>query len=369
MVRRDWRRAAPPPWWPENEPWPGGRPPHWQRGRARFVRRIGCLFALVLMLSAAGGTWLLSLVGARVGPIWITQSAPIQLGLAALTAVVLLAIFAFTMRRVGAPMSDIITAADRVAAGDLNAYVNEHGPPPIRSVARAFNSMTEALKSNDERRRHLMADIAHELRTPLAVIQGRLEGLLDGVYPRTDERLTELLSDARQLARLVDDLQTLATADSGALQLRKEPTDLALVIHDAARLCSPIADTSGVTIKIDAAELPLLDSDPLRIREVLVNLISNAVRHSAAGGVVTISAAVENERVAVSVADTGRGMSPDEKSRIFDRFYKGAGSTGSGLGLTIARGLMKAHGGDIAVRSSPGAGTTMTVHLPLSHGL
>jgi signal transduction histidine kinase len=320
------------------------------------------------MLSAVGSAWLLRMASARFGPPWIMYRSPGQVMVAVLTAVILFAIFAFAMRRVGAPMGDIVTAADRVAAGDLDAHVEEHGPPPLRSVARAFNSMMLALRSNDEQRRHMMADIAHELRTPLAVIQGRLEGLLDGVYPRTDERLTELLADARQLARLVDDLQTLATAESGVLQLRKEPTDLTLLIHEAVRMSSVDADTRSVTVRIEDVELPLVDVDPLRIREVLTNLLSNAIRHSTAGGVVTVSPRIERSRVAVSVTDTGSGIPVEHVSKIFDRFYKGASSTGSGLGLTIARGLVTAHGGEIRAQSAAGVGTTVTFELPIPEG-
>ena len=135
------------------------------------------------------------------------------------------------MRRVGWPLGDIVAGADRVAGGDYTVRVSEAGPPSLRSVARAFNSMTARLQSQDEQRRHLMADVAHELRTPLTIVQGRLEGLLDGVYPRDDVRLSELLDDTRVLARLVEDLGTLANAESGALGLRKEPTDLAILVR------------------------------------------------------------------------------------------------------------------------------------------
>jgi len=277
-------------------------------------------------------------------------------------------IFASAMGRIGRPMGDIVAAADRVAAGDFDTRVVEHGPPWLRSVARAFNSMTSTLQSHDEQRRHLMADIAHELRTPLAVIQGRLEGLLDGVYERDDAHLAELLNDSRVLARLVEDLRTLANAESGVLRLQKEPTDLSLLIHDAARMAAPEAAVCGVVLDLEDADLPIVEVDPLRIREVLTNLLANAIRHTNRGGSVTIAARVDDEGVTIGVRDTGAGIAPEEVPKIFDRFYKGATSTGSGLGLTIARGLVAAHGGEIHAESTVGVGTTVTFRLPRTTG-
>src|SRR5712691_2311810 len=242
--------------------------PPWKHGRSRFVRRIGCLFALLLFLSAIGLTTLLSLAIGRGG----VQSAAI---IAAAVIVVVLFIFFGAMRRFGFPLGNIVTAADRVGSGDYSARVSERGHPSLRSVARAFNTMTARLQSNEQQRRHFMAEIAHELRTPLAVIQGRLEGLIDGVYPRDEEGLRELLEETRVLARLIEDLRTLANAESRALTLQKEPTDLAVLIHDSASFAA-----TAVSIDLPP-ELPLIDVDPLRIREVLVNLISNAIHHSA----------------------------------------------------------------------------------------
>src|SRR5262249_40865604 len=146
-------------------------------------------------------------------------------------------------------------------------------------------------QSQDQQRRQLMADIAHELRTPLSVIQGRLEGLLDGVYSRDDERISELLEDTRMLARLVDDLRTLANAEAGNLPLQKEPTDLAVLLHDSAASFSAQADGKRIALRIEErTELPLLEIDPLRVREVLTNLLANAIRHTESGGTITLAA-------------------------------------------------------------------------------
>jgi signal transduction histidine kinase len=231
----------------------------------------------------------------------------------------------------------------------------------------AFNSMTARLEQNRRQRRDLMADIAHELRTPLSVMQGRLEGMLDGVYPRDERHLTQVLDDARLLARLVEDLRTLAHSESGTLRLETEQTELPVLIEESLMSAKPDADARGVTLIRDCpADLPLVEVDPLRIREVIANLVSNAVRYSPEGGIVRIAATAEASDIVIRVSDTGPGIPPEVLPHIFDRFYKGAGSTGSGLGLTIARSLVAAHGGTLTVESHPRAGTTFRVTLPLA---
>lgn len=354
---RDWRRSGHRPhWWPADEPWP---PVHvhglhaWRRGRSRFVRRIGFLFFFLLIFGGVGLARLLS----------GTMSWP---GVAVL-ATLLFVLFFGAMRRVGFPLGDIVGAADRVANGDYSTRVVERGPPSLRSVARAFNSMTSRLQAQDQQRKNLMADIAHELRTPLTIIEGRLEGILDGVYPRDDERLGEVLEETRVLARLVEDLRTLANAESGSLTLQKEPTDLAILIHEVVNSFSSAAAAGDVSVRVEGnTDLPLIQIDPLRIREVLSNLLSNALRHTPRGGSVSVNAEVAGARIVVSVADTGAGIPAEELPRIFDRFYKGSASTGSGLGLTIARNLVVAHGGELRAESLSGRGTTMSFTLPLA---
>src|SRR5262249_32209724 len=180
-----------------------------------------------------------------------------------------------------------------------------------RSLARAFNSMAERLQAQDQQRRHLMADVAHELRTPLTVIQGQLEGLLDGIYPRDDQRISQVLEDTRVLARLVEDLRTLANAESGVLTLEKEPTDIVGLIHETANAFVAEARAKNVVIRVEnQSDLPAIEVDPLRIREVLTNLLSNAVRHTSGGGVVSIAAHADMaiRRIVVTVNDTGAGI-------------------------------------------------------------
>jgi two-component system OmpR family sensor kinase/two-component system sensor histidine kinase BaeS len=270
------------------------------------------------------------------------------------------------MGRFGFPLGDMVTAADRVAAGDYTTRAPEYGPRWMRTLARAFNSMTSKLEVQDRQRRDLMADIAHELRTPLAVLQGRLEGMLDGVYPRDEGQLAALLQDTRTLARLVDDLRTLAHTESGTLTLQKESTDVAILVNDTAASFAGEAAERRIRLDVDAApNLPLVDIDPVRIREVLTNLVSNALRHTPGGGRVAVTVATQPNAMVFSVTDTGQGIPADDLPRIFDRFYKGHGSRGSGLGLTIARNLVAAHGGEIHAESVAGQGTAITVTLPL----
>ncbi len=278
---------------------------------------------------------------------------------------VIITIVSAAMRRFGFPMGDIVGAANRVADGDFSARVSEYGPPSLRTVARAFNSMTSRLEAQERQRRHLMADIAHELRTPLAVIQGRLEGLIDGVYPRDESQLTAVLHDTRMLARLVEDLRTLAHAESGMLALHKEPTDVGVLVQEVVNTFSAESAAKHVSIETHGAkDLPLIDVDPLRIREVLTNLVSNALHHTPEGGSVSLAVSTRSKAVIVEVTDSGTGIAADELPKIFDRFYKGHGSHGSGLGLTISKNLVEAHGGEIRAESQPGRGTTITFTLP-----
>jgi signal transduction histidine kinase len=348
-----------PPWWPEGEPWP---PPHrarWRR-RRRFLARIAILFVIILSLSAYGALTLArDLAGSSSGQI-LTTGAVIW------AAVLLIAIgFGLTMGLLGRPMSEVVAAADRVGSGDFAARIPEHGPSSLRSVAAAFNSMMAQLEQQQRIRRELMADIAHELRTPLSVMQGRLEGMIDGVYPRDDRQVGQVLEDTRTLARLVEDLRTLAHSESGTLALAREPTDLTALLAEVAAAFQPEARARGVEIETTVAEsMPAIDVDPVRIREVVMNLLANAVRHAPAESVVRLDAEPIATGIRVRVTDRGDGIRPEDLPHVFDRFYKGPGSSGSGLGLTIARSLVGAHGGTIAIRAPADGGTIVEFTIP-----
>jgi signal transduction histidine kinase len=267
-----------------------------------------------------------------------------------------------------APVGDLLEAAGRITEGDYSQRVSERGPVELRALAHAFNEMTARLQLTEEQRRDLMADITHELRTPLTVIQGNLEGFLDGVYSPDEAHLKSLLEETQILARLVEDLRTLALAESGTLQLKKEPTDLALLIRETASAFRAQADSAGVRIELQVGlDASLLNLDPERIRQVLSNLIANALRYTPRRGTIIVGYTViqlkEGRFAEVTVEDTGVGIAPDVLPHIFNRFYKSRDSSGTGLGLPIARHLIEAHDGSITAESQTGQGTTIRFRL------
>ncbi|HKZ54154.1 MAG TPA: HAMP domain-containing sensor histidine kinase [Anaerolineales bacterium] len=364
-----------PPWWPENELWPPRGPfPHyrWPHTRRRFFWRFGGFLAFTFLL-LTGGCTLISLLAVAAlrwldlpeGALPILLTGVLVVGAAGLT------LLGRALRGVAAPFGDLIEAAGRVEAGDYGARVPERGPREVRALARAFNAMSTRLQQIDRQRRDLLADVTHELRTPLTVIQGNLEGVLDAVYPADDGHIRPILEEARLLSRLLDDLQSLALVEAGALQLHREPTDLAVLADDALAPLRAPAEFTGVALRIDfARDLPLADVDAVRIREVFTNLLTNALRHSPRGGVIEVSAALEadGQWIAVSVSDVGDGIPAESLPHIFDRFQKSDRARGSGLGLAIAKKLVMAHGGEIVARSEgmPRQGTTITFTLPVA---
>jgi signal transduction histidine kinase len=280
-------------------------------------------------------------------------------------------------RRIALPLGNLIEAAGRVEAGDYSVRVDERhrGPYELRALIRAFNDMAARLGSDEAQRRTLLADVGHELRTPLAVLQGQLEAMMDGIHPADEAHLAAALEEIRVMEQLVEDLRTLTLAEARTLALHREPTDLAVLAQDACAGFEGLAREAGVALRVEMAEdLPLVDLDPIRIRQVLGNLISNALRYAPAGSAIRVlggrtggsgaAAAASGGRVAVSVADSGPGIPPDLLPQLFDRFARSADSRGSGLGLAIARQLVEAHGGAIRVEQPEGGGTVVTFELP-----
>jgi signal transduction histidine kinase len=263
------------------------------------------------------------------------------------------------------PLGDLIEASGRVEAGQFGVQVAERGPREIRAMARAFNGMSARLAATDEQRRRLLADVSHELRTPLTVIQGNVEAMLDGVYPADRDHLERILAEARQLERLIDDLRTLSQAETGSLTLQREPTDVALLAREVVAGFEPQAAAAGVALVVEAAEdAPEVAVDPRRLRQVVTNLVSNALRHTAAGGRVVVSVGSAAEGVVLEVADDGGGMDEATAARAFERFSRAADSPGAGLGLPIVRDLVEAHGGTVSLSSVLGKGTRVRCVLP-----
>ena len=338
-----------------------------------FFRRIGCLFVL---LNLAGFLLFVVFSGLAMGGFENARLLIASWAWAVPAGLVVLFVILSAMgwagsrlRQLTLPLDDLLAASDKVAQGDYSARVGEEGPPEMRSLAQAFNSMAQRLEATDQRRRSLLSDVTHELRTPLTVIQGNLEGILDGVYGPDQARLRSILDETRVLARLVEDLRTLALAESGALQLKKEPVHLGALVRETATSFDSQADAAGVKISVEVPPAPPpVEVDPARIREVLSNLLANALRYTPRGGEIRLSYTEEEASARpgalISVADSGPGIPPEDLPHVFDRFYKSSDSGGMGLGLSIARYLVEAHGGVIRAESQPGRGTTIALTLP-----
>ena len=275
-------------------------------------------------------------------------------------------------RLISRPVVNLTAATRAVAAGDLSVRVPTPYPGEIGELAAAFNDMAQGLARADELRRNMTADVAHELRTPLSVIRGKLEGVLDGVYPATPEHLAPILEQTQLLTHLVEDLHLLALAEAGQLPLEKRPMDVGDLLRDAQVNFGPQADDRGVTLALNLpAALPKVVADWRRVAQVLGNLLTNALHHTPEGGCVTLSAAASGGWVEVSVADTGTGVPPEDLSYIFERFWRRDKSRsraggGSGLGLAIAKQLVELHGGTIGVESNPGKGSRFHFTLPVA---
>ncbi len=273
-------------------------------------------------------------------------------------------------RGMSRPMSELTRASRTIAGGDLNVRVSSSYTGEIGELAEAFNHMTEALRHADSVRRNMTVDVAHELRTPLSIIRGKLEGILDGVYPATPEHITPVLEQTALLTHLVEDLRLLAEAEADQLRLDLRPTDVEDLLNDAYVNFSCQAEDRGVTLSLDLPSgLPKANADWRRIAQVLGNLISNALRFTPGGGTITLGAAERAGMVEVTISDTGSGIAAEDLPYVFDRFWRGDKSRsrsggGSGLGLAIARQLVELHGGTIVVESAAGKGTTFRFTLP-----
>jgi len=337
----------------------------------RWYRRMFFVFLTVLLLAITGAFTVFWALAGAIGfvrpegqlPVFDHPGAP-SFFFVPLVIIVILVVLGRTFRNFATPVGDLIEAAGRVEAGGYDARVPERGPREMRSLAHAFNAMTARLEANESQRKQLLADVTHELRTPLTVMQGNVEALLDGVRPIDREHIATLLEETKVLARLIDDLRTLSLAESGALALHREPVELESIARDVARSFSDQAQRAGVTLGTSAEGPTAIDADPVRVREILTNLVSNALRYTPAGGTVRIEVRGAGGRVEVTVRDTGTGIAPDAVAGIFDRFSKSTDSPGAGLGLAIAKGLVEAHGGTIRAESAPGQGTRIVFTLP-----
>jgi len=273
-------------------------------------------------------------------------------------------------RIVSAPIGDLVAAARRVGQGDLTARVRPHGSREMVELAEAFNRMAADLERGETLRNNLMADISHELRTPLTVLEGNLRAALDHVYALDEAEVANLYGQTRHLIRLVNDLRELALAENRQLPLERQPTDLSALVAEVVQALEPLATEKGVALADRTEELPAVNVDPIRIRQVLFNLLANALRHTPAGGAITVTGTSGPAEVRLAVQDTGEGLEPEQLAAVFDRFYRGDRSRsretgGTGLGLAIVKAIVEAHGGRVEAHSDgKGRGSTFALVLP-----
>jgi len=306
---------------------------------------------------------------------------------AALAVGLIVVVGALLNRRLSAPLQRLAAAARAVAAGDLDQQVEAGGSTEVAQVGQAFNEMTAALQEAETLRQNMVADVAHELRTPISVLQGNLWAILNDAYPLEKAEISRLYDETRLLSRLVEDLRELALADAGQLHLNLCPTDVAQVIRHTVDNFALATEVQEVSLTAQLPDdLAPAQADPDRVAQVLRNLLINALRHTPSGGLVTVSASSVAKDLEIAIADTGEGIAPEDVPHVFERFWRAdpartrseigaeerlAGTCpvrtvqgGTGLGLSVAQSLVKAQGGRIWVESTPGEGTVFRFTLP-----
>ncbi|MGK5442893.1 ATP-binding protein [Micromonospora sp. URMC 105] len=306
-------------------------------------------------------------LGARGDPASVLTAGPLLAAAAGVAAVAVIGT-ALLSRRVLRPIDTLTAAAQRLGQGDLTGRVPERGNDELAELARSFNRMADSLQRGEERQRRLVADVAHELRTPLANLRGYLEALSDGVITPDQDLFASLHEEAVLQQRIVDDLQDLALAEAGNLAYHRVTVDLAELLETCRTAHHARAESAGVSLHV-AAEPVAVHADPDRLRQVVGNLVTNALRATAAGGSVRLVAGRTDAQAIVQVVDTGSGIAADALPQVFDRFWRadaarGRRTGGSGLGLAIARQIVTDHQGTITVASEVGVGTTFTITLP-----
>lgn len=315
----------------------------------------------------------------------LNQAALVAVVIAGIVAVALALFLSFSLVR---PVRALTQAASNMAAGDLTQRVQVKGTDELAALGKTFNEMAESLQLAEERRKAMTADIAHELRTPLAVQRAHLEAIEDGVYPLNNDSLTIIEEQNKLLTRLVEDLRTLALVDAGQLTLQKSTTDLPVLIRKVVEHYEHQATSRGVEIQLSLGDCPPFLLDSQRIQQILHNLLSNALRYTPDGGRIHCELTLHeggrggmetskrqgqggvHDRAFVVVRDTGPGIPPEVLPNIFDRFYRGEKSRarskgGTGLGLSIARKLAQAHGGDLTAANLPEGGAEFKLTLPV----
>ena len=275
-------------------------------------------------------------------------------------------------QRMMSPIGALARAARRLGHGDLSQRVRLQGEGEVEGLAQAFNSMAAELEYAEQLRRNMVADVAHELRTPLSNIQGYLEAIRDGVIGPDAAAIRSLDEEARLLSRLVNELQELSLAEAGELKLVYQAEDIADLVRQAVSPWQPQLIAREISLSVNLPDnLPLVNIDWQRVNQVLHNILENAMAHTPKGGAIDVAASEKDKWVEVSVSDTGEGIPAEDLPHIFERFYRvdksrARATGGSGLGLTIAKRLVEAHGGAITVQSKVGEGSRFSFTLPIA---
>ncbi len=320
--------------------------PHHHSGRSIGGRLFGFLFFLLFVSAVVGGLISWALAPGRFGFLLLGFGIVVLVGFT----------IARAFRRNWSPISQLIDATTALGDGQNDVRLPETRGP-WAAVSMSFNNMASRLETNDEQRRRLLADLSHELRTPLTVVRGQIEAVLDGLHG--PESLANVVDEVGLMDRLLDDLRTLSEVEAGQLDLAKEPTDLGALVSETVASFQSIADGVGVELRVANHGGRFVEADAHRVHQIISNLVANAINAMPEGGILT----VESTGGTVVVMDTGPGLSEGQVESVFDRFEKAADSKGSGLGLSIARDLARAHGGDLTAENGV-SGARFTLTLP-----
>lgn len=324
-----------------------------------MFRRVLGLFLFLILVAVAAGAMIATGLAAVTGSTrwWIVIGTVAAL---VLVAVVSRRLFGRTWQ----PIGELIEATRRLGEGEHGVRLGFSRRGPFAAVSRSFNKMAERLEAEDERRRRLLADIGHELRTPMTVIRGEVEAVIDGLH-RPGE-LSNVVDEIDLIDRLLDDLRLLSMAESGTLRLEIEPTDLGELARAVIASFSHTTSANRIDfVVVSEADGPEAEVDPHRIHQVISNLVANALRQMPDSGRLEIRVTTDATSATIEVADTGSGIVGQDVDRVFDRFVRSSDSTGAGLGLSISRDLVEAHQGTITAANHDDGGAVFTVTLPL----
>jgi signal transduction histidine kinase len=270
-------------------------------------------------------------------------------------------------RRATEPVRELTRRAQQLAAGDRSVRVEHRSDDEFGAMAESFNAMADSIAEEDDLRRTFAADVAHELRTPLMILSSQLEAMEDGVVELGPGAVASLREEAQRMTRLVSDLEVLATADAAHFSMTREPTDLGEEVHAAVSEYRMLFAEKRIRVDLETAVTPI-NGDPARLRQIAGNLLSNALKFTPTGGKVRVSVTADSAHAILEVADSGPGIPEDEMTHLFERFFRGraAAAAGSGIGLTVVRDLVRAHGGEVSAANGATGGAVFRITLPLA---